>query len=167
MTGFRIGWTIGPEEIIKSMDKIQSHSTSGASVLLQEAALGALKSGDQPIQNLKSTILDNKNILVNEIKKIKGLKLVEPGGTFYCFPNIQGFGLECDKLASDLLEKALVATVPGHAFGQEGYLRLSYTCTKDQALQAANRIRWFLDPSSPREINIGGKIHYRDWEING
>lgn len=164
MTGFRVGWAVGPDFIIKAMEKIQSHTTSGASVLNQEAALGALRSGDKPIKELKQAIQANKKILVDGLRKIKGVKLAEPGGTFYCFPDFRAFGLDSNQLASLLLEKAFVATVPGIAFGKEGYLRLSYTCTNKQAAESVNRIRWILDPDSPREISIGGITLLRDWE---
>ena len=164
MTGFRIGWAVGPEHIIKAMEKVQSHTTSGASVLDQEAALGALKSGDRSIKELKQTILASKKNLIDGLKKIKGIKLAEPGGTFYCFPDFKSFGMESNQLASLLLEKAYVATVPGTAFGKEGHLRLSYTCSKAQAAESVKRIRWILDPDSPREISIGGITLLRDWE---
>ena len=164
MTGFRVGWAVGPEYIIKAMEKVQSHTTSGASVLNQEAALGALKSGDISIKELKHNILASKKKLIDGLKVIKGIKLAEPGGTFYCFPDFKEFGMDSNQLASLLLEKAYVATVPGIAFGKEGHLRLSYTCTETEADESAKRIRWILDPDSPREISIGGITLLRDWE---
>jgi len=164
MTGFRIGWTIAAEAIIKAMEKIQSHSTSGASVLLQEAALGAMKNGEQTVQELKVFIQTNKDLLTGELLKIKGIKLADPGGTFYCFPDIRKFNSDSQQLATLLLEKAFVATVPGIAFGQEGYLRLSYTCSTEQIVESAARIRWAIDPDAPREIIIGGETCLCDWE---
>jgi aspartate aminotransferase len=165
MTGFRIGWAIGPEPVIQAMNKLQSHSTSGASSVLQEAALGALRSGSQPISNLRSFINTNRDILVNELKKIKGLGISEPGGTFYCFPDFSSILPESQKLATLLLEKAYVATVPGIAFGKEGHLRLSYTCSRDEIVESTKRIRWVVDPNSPEEILIDGKPVQRNWEI--
>ena len=164
MTGFRIGWTIGPEEIIKSMEKIQSHTTSGASVLCQDAALGALESGEKTLMDLKTSIQINKDILVQGLSQIKGLKIAQPGGTFYCFPDFRAFGMESGQLATLLLEKAFVATVPGIAFGQEGFLRLSYTCSSEQAADSVKRIKWAIDPDGPREIIIGGESSICDWE---
>ena len=166
MTGFRIGWTIGPESVIKAMEKIQSHTTSGVSILLQEAALGAMKNGDQTIRELKTFIKTNRDILVDELKKIKGIKLVDPGGAFYCFPDFRSFEEESQQLAALLLEKAFVATVPGIAFGREGFLRLSYTCSTEQIIESTARIRWAIDPDSPREVSIGGKIMVCKWERN-
>ncbi len=166
MTGFRIGWTIGPENVIKAMEKIQSHTTSGASVLLQEAALGAMKDGDRTIRELKTFIKTNRDILIGELKKIKGLKLVDPSGAFYCFPDFRAFEAESQQLAALLLEKAFVATVPGIAFGREGFLRLSFTCSTEQIIESTARIRWAIDPDGPREISIAGKTIVCKWERN-
>ena len=165
MTGFRIGWAIGPEPVIQAMNKIQGHSTSGASSVLQEAALGALTSGNQVIAKLRTLIRANRDILVNELKKISGLQVATPGGTFYCFPDCSSLSADSQKLAALLLEKAYVATVPGIAFGKEGHLRLSYTCSRDEIVESAKRIRWAIDPGFPPEIIIGGKTIKRNWEI--
>lgn len=165
MTGFRIGWAIGPEPVIQAMNKIQGHSTSGASAVLQEAALGALSTGSQTIAELQPFIQTNRDILVGELKKIKGLKITEPGGTFYCFPDFSSLVPDSRELASLLLEKAFVATVPGIAFGKEGYLRLSYTCSRDEVVESAKRIRWVADRDYPSDIIIGSKSYQRNWEF--
>jgi aspartate aminotransferase len=164
MTGFRIGWAIASETIIEAMEKVQGHTTSGASVLLQEAALGAMENGEQTISDLKTFIKTNKDIMLGELKKIKGINLADPGGTFYCFPDFRAFHSDSQQLAALLLEKAYVATVPGIAFGQEGFLRLSYTCSTEQTAESAARIRWAIDPDAPREIMIGNKTCICDWE---
>jgi len=166
MTGFRIGWTIGPEPVIQAMNKIQSHSTSGASSLLQEAALGALTQSGETLPELMKFIRTNRDILVGELKKIKGVKVNEPGGTFYCFPDFRAIHEDSQELAQLLLEKAFLATVPGAAFGQEGFLRLSFTCSTDEIVQSAARIRWALDPEASPEIIIGGQTLIRDWELS-
>ena len=165
MTGFRIGWAIGPGPVIQAMNKIQGHSTSGASSVLQEAAFGALTSGNRVITELRSFIRTNRDILVSELTKIKGLRLVRPGGTFYCFPDFSSLISDSQELAGLLLDKAYVATVPGIAFGKEGHLRLSYTCSRDQIVESAQRIRWAIDPDFPPELVIGGKTINRNWEI--
>jgi len=165
MTGFRIGWSIGPKPVIAAMEKMQSHSTSGASTLLQEAALGALQGGEDTIRELKEFIQGNRDILVRELTAIPGVRITEPPGTFYCFPDFSAINPDSSALAALLLEKAYVSTVPGSAFGREGHLRLSYTCSRDQVKESANRIRWVLDPGSDREIIIKGKTHIRDWDI--
>jgi aspartate aminotransferase len=166
MTGFRIGWTIGPEPVIQAMNKIQSHSTSGTSVLLQEAALGAMRGGKDTLLDLKKFIRTNRDILVGELKKIKGVNLNTPGGTFYCFPDFSAIHPDSQELARILLEKAYLATVPGSAFGQEGFLRLSFTCSTEEIKESTARIRWALDPESTPEILIGGQTMVRDWDLS-
>ena len=166
MTGFRIGWAIGPETVIQAMNKIQSHSTSGASSLLQEAAVGALIQGGETLSDLKKLIRTNRDILVGELKKIKGVKVNEPGGTFYCFPDFRSIQHDSQELARLLLEKAFLATVPGIAFGKEGFLRLSFACSTDEIIKSTSRIRWVIDPESPPEIIIGGQKMVRDWELS-
>ncbi len=166
MTGFRIGWAIGPAPVIQAVNKLQSHSTSGASALLQEAALGALREGQTTLVELKKLIQNNRDILVEGLKKIKGLQLTKPGGTFYCFPDFRSLTTDSQSLAALLLEKAFVATVPGSAFGQEGFLRLSYTCSTEEIIESVKRIRWAIDPDFPAEIVIAGKSYQREWEIS-
>jgi len=165
MTGFRIGWAVGPGAVIQAMNKIQSHSTSGASSLLQEAALGALTEGAETLTKLRKLIRTNRDILISELKKINGIKIHPPGGTFYCFPDFRDLTGDSQQLASLLLEKVFLATVPGAAFGQEGFLRMSYTCTTEEILESTRRIRWAIDPDSPQEISISGKLYHRTWEI--
>ncbi len=165
MTGFRIGWTIGARPVIAAMEKIQSHSTSGVSTLLQEAALGALNDGETVVQDLKQFIRTNRDILIDELLKIPGIKLIKPQGTFYCFPDFNAINPDSSELATLLLEKAYVSTVPGIAFGKDGFLRISYTCSTAQISESAARIRWAVDPTSPSEIIINGEKHQRDWEI--
>lgn len=166
MTGFRIGWAIAAKPIIAAMEKVQSHSTSGVSTLLQEAALGALNDGESVVRELKQFIKANRDILISKLKTIPGLKLADPQGTFYCFPDISNIHPDSQELATILLEKAFVATVPGIAFGKEGFLRISYTCTSDQITESIARIRWVLDSTSPAEIIINGEKHHRDWGLN-
>lgn len=166
MTGFRIGWAIGPEAVIHSMNKIQSHSTSGTSPLLQAGAVGALQGGTETLTDLKKFIKTNRDILVSELKKIKGVEVNEPGGTFYCFPDFRAVHPDSQGLAQLLLEKAFLATVPGTAFGKEGFLRLSFTCSTEEIIESAARIRWAIDPESSPEIIIGGQQLIRDWELS-
>jgi aspartate/methionine/tyrosine aminotransferase len=106
----------------------------------------------------------NRDIIIKELRKIKGVQVAEPGGAFYCFPDFRSINPDSQKLAAFLLEKAFVSTVPGSAFGQEGFLRLSYSGPTEQITESAARIRWAVDPTSPDEIIIGGKTLRRNWE---
>ncbi|MBS3751518.1 MAG: pyridoxal phosphate-dependent aminotransferase [Anaerolineales bacterium] len=164
MTGFRVGWTIGPEPLVQAMTKIQGHTTSGASVLLQEGARGALEKGQETVQELNTFIRDNRSLMLSGLKEIPGLKLIEPGGTFYCFPDFSAYYQSSEELAELLLEKAFLVTIPGTAFGLEGHLRLSYTCSKDQINESLNRIRWVIDDSAPSSIIMGNEKYTCSWQ---
>jgi aspartate aminotransferase len=164
MTGFRVGWTIGPEDLVQAMTKIQGHTTSGASVLLQEGALGALIDGQGTVDELKDFIRTNRSLMISGLQEIPGVKTVEPGGTFYCFPDFSAYKERSDELAELLLDKAYLVAIPGTAFGLDGHLRLSYTCPSDQIQESIRRIRWAIDDSAPRTIQIGNEKHVCDWE---
>ncbi|MFO8037270.1 MAG: pyridoxal phosphate-dependent aminotransferase [Anaerolineales bacterium] len=164
MTGFRVGWTIGPEELVQAMTKIQGHTTSGASVLLQEGAQGALADGQGTVDELKDFIRKNRALMLSVLKEIPGVKTVHPGGTFYCFPDFSAYQESSEKLAELLLDKAYLVTIPGTAFGVDGHLRLSYTCPSEQIEESIQRIRWVIDDSAPKTIVIGGEEHECDWE---
>jgi len=128
MTGFRVGWAVGPEPIIREMTKLQGHSTSGISEVLQEGARGALLEGEQSVDELLSLIQHNRSLIVSGLQTLSTVRLVEPGGAFYCFPDFSAYQEDSQELASFLLEKAFLVTIPGSSFGMEGHLRLSYTC---------------------------------------
>lgn len=164
MTGFRIGWTVGPEPIISTMSKIQSHTTSGASVLLQEAARGALDDGESAVQELKAFIDSNRRLILSALRDIPGVKVIEPGGAFYCLPDFSAYRESSQELAEFLLENTYVVTVPGSAFGLEGHLRLSYTCSPEDITESMQRIRWALDGDAPPTMTIGAEEHTCDWE---
>lgn len=167
MTGFRIGWTIGPRKLIGTMTKIQGQTTSGASILSQEGTLGALREGEEDVFNLQASMRENRRLMLDSLADIPGLKLIKPGGAFYVFPDFSLYGQNSMEMADFLLEKAYVATVPGSTFGMEGYLRLSYTCTPEQVAEAVKRIRWVLDANASTKITFGGEEHICDWERKG
>ncbi len=164
MTGFRIGWIIAPAEIIQAMQKIQGHSTSGASILLQEAALGALRAGEDATRELDQFIATNRRKILSALKEIPGVRIVEPGGTFYCFPDFSAFEADSRQLATRILQEAYVSSVPGIAFGLEGHLRLSYAGPTDQIQEGVDRIRWVIDPDAPKELTIDGEKRLCTWQ---
>ena len=100
---------------------------------------------------------------MQELRSIKGVKVTEPGGTFYCFPDFSAYIRDSVQLSNLLLKKALVVTVPGKEFGMEGRLRLSYAGSVKDITEGVARIRWALDPDSPNEIYIGDRKIVRDW----
>ena len=163
MTGFRIGWTIGSRKLVEVMTNIQAQTTSCASVVLQAAAEGALTGIQSIVENLRLTIENNRNIMMQELKSFNGVKTTEPDGTFYCFPDFRSYTQNSVELSEFLLRKALVVTVPGKEFGMEGYLRLSYAGSVKDITEGIARMKWALDPDSPNEIYIGDKKMVRDW----
>ena len=163
MTGFRIGWAIAPRKLVEIMTNIQAQTTSCASVILQAAAEGALTGVQSVVENLRMTIENNRNIMMQELGTIAGLKVTKPDGAFYCFPDFSAYNKDSVQLSSFLLKKALVVTVPGREFGMEGRLRLSYAGSVKDITEGVARIRWAIDPESPNEIYIGDRKMVRDW----
>lgn len=163
MTGFRIGWVIAPRKLVDVMINVQSQMTSNPATVLQSAAEGALTGQQGVIENLRLTIENNRNVVMNELKAFNDLKIIPPDGTFYVMPDFRAYGNDSVKLAEFLLEKALVVTVPGRDFGMEGYLRLSFAGSVKHLTEGVERMRWALDPAAPNEIYIGDRKLIRDW----
>jgi aspartate aminotransferase len=163
MTGFRIGWVVGPRKLIEAMAKIQSQVTSNASVISQAAAEGALTGVQSVVENLRLTIQNNRDIIMQELQSFNGVRTARPQGTFYCLPDFKAYSQNSVELAQFLLEKALVVTVPGSSFGMEGHLRLSYAGGVKDITEGIQRLKWALDPQSPNEIYIGDRRLIRDW----
>jgi len=163
MTGFRIGWAVANTKIIEAMNNIQAQTTSCASALLQVAAVGALNGIQSGVESLRTTLQNNRDIMINELRTIDGVRVEKPGGTFYCFPNFSAYEKSAAKLSKLLLEKVRVVTVPGNEFGMDGHLRLSYCGSIKDIKDGVDRIKWALDPKAPNEIFIGDRKMVRDW----
>ncbi len=163
MTGFRIGWTIANTKIIEAMNNIQAQTTSCASALLQVAAVGALNGIQSGVESLRTTLQNNRDIMINELRTIDGVRVEKPGGTFYCFPDFSAYEKSAAKLSKLLLDKVRVVTVPGNEFGMDGHLRLSYCGSIKDIKEGVERIKWALDPKAPNEIFIGDRKLVRDW----
>ena len=168
MTGFRIGWAIANRTLVEVMTNVQGQMTSCTSALLQAAAEGALNGMQSVVDNLRLTFQNNKQVVVQELKAFKGVRLIPPKGTFYALPDFRAYlpsSLANDSvdLSKLILKKALVVTVPGKEFGMEGHLRLSYAGSVKDIKEGIERIKWVLDPTSPNEIYIGDRKLVRDW----
>ncbi|MCL2824619.1 MAG: pyridoxal phosphate-dependent aminotransferase [Polyangiaceae bacterium] len=163
MTGFRIGWAVANKGLIQVMTNIQGHETSGPSALLQHAAVAAIMGPQSCVDSLRTTLENNRNVMIQQLKSFAGVRLIEPGGTFYCFPDFSAFNKDSVKLAELLLEKAQVVSVPGKEFGLDGHLRLSYCGTITDIKKGIERIKWALDKDSPSELQIGERKLVRDW----
>ncbi len=163
MTGFRIGWAIANKKLVEVMTNIQSHQTSGPSVLLQKAAAGAIMGVQSGVESLRVTLENNRNIMIEHLKSFEGVKVTKPDGTFYCFADFSVYGKDATKIADFLLNKVLVAVVPGIEFGMEGFLRLSYCGSVKDITEGIERMKWALDLNSPNELYIGDRKLVRDW----
>lgn len=153
MTGWRLGYAAGPKNIIDGMNKIQSHSTSNASSISQAAALEALNGPQDFISMMKKDYEQRRNFVYQQLTSIEGITCFKPKGAFYLFPNIKNyFGRSTSifriehsfDLAMYLLYEAKVATVPGSAFGTEGYLRLSFSTSMENLKEGIERIKGAL-----------------------
>ena len=164
MTGFRVGWTIAPRELITIMTNVQGQITTTVSVLLQAAAEGALTGLQSHIETLRLTLENNRDVMMQELNSFSGVKITKPNGTYYCLPDFRAYSNDSVKLSQLLLKKVLVVTVPGKEFGMEGHLRLSYAGSVKDVTEGVERIKWALDPNSPNEIYIGDRKIVRDWK---
>ncbi len=163
MTGFRIGWAVANRDLIEVMTNIQGHETSGPSALLQHAAVGAINGIQSHVDNLRMTLENNRNVMMEQLRSFDGLHIEEPGGTFYSFPDFSHYDKDSIRLSKFLLEKVQVVTVPGVEFGREGHLRLSFCGSIKDITEGIERIKWALDPNSPNELYIGERKLVRDW----
>ncbi|MGQ9559958.1 MAG: pyridoxal phosphate-dependent aminotransferase [Candidatus Oleimicrobiaceae bacterium] len=163
MTGFRIGWAVANKKLIEAMTNIQGHQTSGPSVLLQVAAVGALNGLQSCVENLRVTLENNRNVMIERLRAFDGVKVSKPDGTFYCFADFSAYNKDSTKLSNFLIDKVLVLTVPGVEFGLEGYLRLSFCGSIKDITEGIERMKWALDLNSPNELYIGDRKLVRDW----
>ncbi|MFQ5751711.1 MAG: aminotransferase class I/II-fold pyridoxal phosphate-dependent enzyme, partial [bacterium] len=163
MTGFRIGWAVANKSLIEVMTNIQGHQTSGPSVLLQKAAVGALDGIQSSVESLRVTLENNRNVMIDHLNSFDGVKVYKPDGTFYCFADFSNYGNDSTKLSNFLIDKVQVLTVPGVEFGLEGYLRLSFCGSINDITEGIERMKWALDLNSPNELYIGDRKLIRDW----
>lgn len=143
MTGWRVGWLIGPPDVVAAATDLQSHSTSNVANVSQAAALAALRGGLRPVEEMRQAYARRRKTMLALLGSMSGVTCFEPEGAFYAFPSFQGvLGRQIGRrrpsstleLADALLEEARVAVVPGEAFGAPGHLRLSFALA-DQDLE--------------------------------
>lgn len=145
MTGWRLGYACGPEEILKQMTKIHQFAIMCAPTTSQYAAVEALKNGDDDVAEMRMAYNQRRRFLMNAFREM-GLECFEPYGAFYVFPCIKEFGMTSDEFATRLLEEEKVAVVPGTAFGDcgEGFLRISYAYSLENLKVAIGRLEHFI-----------------------
>ncbi len=146
MTGWRLGYACGPQEIMEQMVKIHQYAIMCAPTTSQYAAVEALKNGDDDVQMMKEQYNHRRRYLLNEFKQI-GLPCFEPYGAFYVFPCIKKFGMTSEEFCTRLLKEEKLAVVPGTAFGDcgEGYIRVSYAYSLDNLKAAMERLKRFIE----------------------
>lgn len=145
MTGWRLGYALGPKEIIAMMTKLHQFCIMSAPTTAQYAAIEALKNGDGDIERMRSEYDMRRRLVVDRLNKM-GLTTFTPEGAFYAFPCIKSTGLSSEDFCTKLLKSKRVALVPGSAFGEsgEGYVRLSYSYSLKHLKQALKLIEEFI-----------------------
>lgn len=153
MTGWRVGWLVGPRQVAKAASNMQSHLTSNVSNISQRAAIEALTGPQDAVAAMRAAFDRRRRTIVAELSRIEGFTVPTPQGAFYAYPDVTGVlgrtwhgvtpttSLE---LADLLLERADVAVVPGEAFGRSGYLRLSYALDDASLLKGVQRLQHFF-----------------------
>jgi aspartate aminotransferase len=145
MTGWRLGWAIAHPDIITAVGKIQSHSTSNPSSISQAAGLEALRGTDDEVMRMYEAYTERRAWLVPAINNIDGFYCTDPDGAFYVFPEVKGFFgrgniRDSNSFAQYLLDEARVAVVPGIAFGNDDFVRISYATSMDRLREGMKRI---------------------------
>ena len=146
MTGWRLGYALGPKIIIEQMTKIHQFCIMAAPTTSQYAAVTALKNGDRDVEEMRKSYNERRNYLMAAMRRMK-LQCFEPYGAFYIFPCIKEFGMTSEEFATKLLEKEKVAVVPGSAFGEcgEGFIRISYAYSIEELKEALSRVERFIE----------------------
>ena len=156
MTGWRLGWMVGPADAIKAAGNLQSHLSSNVSNISQRAAIAALTGPQDAVETMRQAFDRRRQTIVRELNLIEGLSCPTPEGAFYVYPDVTGLlgrswggvtpttSLE---LADLILEQAEVAVVPGEAFGPSGYVRLSYALGDDALLEGVQRMQRLFAPN--------------------
>lgn len=150
MTGWRLGWMVGPADVIAGAANLQSHLSSNVSNISQRAAIAALTGPQDAVEEMRRAFDRRRRTIVDELSKIEGVAVPVPRGAFYAYPDVSGLlGREWGgvtpttslELADLMLEQAQVAAVPGEAFGPSGYLRFSYALGDAPLLEGIHRLQ--------------------------
>ncbi len=153
MTGWRVGWIIGPKDVVKAAGNLQSHATSNVANVSQAAAIAAVSGDLSAVDTMRESFDRRRRTIVRMLNEIDGVVCPEPQGAFYAYPSVKGvLGREIrgrrpstsTELAELILEEAEVAVVPGEAFGTPGYLRLSYALSDEDLVEGVSRIQKLL-----------------------
>jgi aspartate/methionine/tyrosine aminotransferase len=153
MTGWRVGWLIGPTDVVKAATNLQSHATSNVANVSQIAALAAVSGDLSAVEDMKVAFDRRRRLIVEALNQIPGIECPTPEGAFYVYPSVKAvLGTDIRghrpassaELAALILDEVEVAVVPGEAFGTPGYLRLSYATSDDKITEGIARIAALL-----------------------
>jgi aspartate/methionine/tyrosine aminotransferase len=156
MTGWRVGWLIGPQDVVKAATSLQSHATSNVANVSQRAALAALEADLSAVSTMREAFDRRRRRIVDMLNDIDGVVCPEPHGAFYAYPSVKGVlgrqiagrtPTSSAELAELILEEVEVAVVPGEAFGTPGYLRLSYALSDEDLVEGVGRLQKLLGTS--------------------
>lgn len=151
MTGWRIGYGLGPEPVVRRMNTLMGHSTSNPCSISQRAAMRALTLDDGSVEEMVAAFRERRDLVCERLDAMPGVRCRVPDGAFYAFPNVDGLLEEQNDLDSDqalamtLLDEAHIACVPGSPFGAPGYLRLSYVTARDRLEEGLDRLASWID----------------------
>jgi len=149
MTGWRIGYTVGNQNIIRAMSKLQGQATSCANSIGQKAAIAALTGDQKCVESMRNKYKERRDLMIRLLKEIQGVKCMIPGGAFYAFPDFSYYlgknhnGEKINdsfKLCDYILDVARVVSVPGDGFGAPGHIRFSYAVSKDTIRKGIDRV---------------------------
>jgi aspartate aminotransferase len=149
MTGWRIGFGLGPAPVMASINKLQSHSTSNPTSIAQKAAVEAVRGSQESVGIMLAEYVKRRDYVIDRLRAIPGVKIGVPKGAFYAYPNIgvalgKGGIHTSMQFAEKLLEKAHVAVVPGEAFGTEKHVRISYATSMAELTRGLDRLQQFI-----------------------
>jgi aspartate/methionine/tyrosine aminotransferase len=153
MTGWRVGWILGPADVVRAATNLQSHLTSNVANVSQAAALAALTGDLSAVAQMRTAFDRRRQTIVAMLREIPGVACPEPQGAFYVYPSVKGLlgrpvagrtAQSSVELAEIILDEAEVAVVPGEAFGTPGYLRLSYALGDDDLVEGVGRMQRLL-----------------------
>ncbi len=153
MTGWRVGWMVGPKDVIAAASNLQSHLTSHVNNIAQRAAIAAVTGPMEPVEEMRVAFDRRRRTIVQKLSAVPGFTVPTPTGAFYAFPDVSG-ALEREirgtkvttsvELAAVILQEAEVAAVPGEAFGAPGHLRFSYALDDDELAEGIDRVAALL-----------------------
>jgi aspartate aminotransferase len=148
MTGWRLGFALAPKAVIGQLQKLQSQSTSNPTSIVQKAGLAALTSSQQCVADMRTEYIELRDRMVAGLRTIPGVKVNDPEGAFYAFPDVSEIagraGINTTELTSRLLREGHVVGVPGEAFGLPGHIRMSYATSAAEIDRGIERVRTFF-----------------------